>query len=443
MKKTIGIVLIFFNCYFISAQDVNYSFSLSEAVNYAMTHNYTVRNAVLDIEAAENLKKETTAFGLPQIEGTVDYQNFLKQVVTLIPSEFIGQPPGDFVEVIFGTKQNLNATVTLRQLLFDGSYLVGLQSAKTFLKISNLAKEKTDQSIREAVINAYGNVLIAQETILILEKNKLSLEKNLNDTKAFLKNGFAEEQDVEQQQITLSNTNNDLNRAVRFELIANQMFNLTMGIPIATNVKLEDNLEMLTLKSTDLNIISQTFNLDSHIDFKIADNKVISDELLVKFEKSKYLPSLNAFINYSQFANNDNQIFYSGNWFDSSLFGVSLNVPIFSGFQRSSRTQQAKISLLQSEIELTETSEKLKLQVTTAKNKYQFALDQFQTAKQNLVLAESISNKEEIKFFEGISTSIDLTNAQNQLFNQQQNYIQSIFEIIQTKVELENALNIY
>ena len=443
MKKTIGIVLIFFNCYFISAQDVNYSFSLSEAVNYAMTHNYTVRNAVLDIEAAENLKKETTAFGLPQIEGTVDYQNFLKQVVTLIPSEFIGQPPGDFVEVIFGTKQNLNATVTLRQLLFDGSYLVGLQSAKTFLKISNLAKEKTDQSIREAVINAYGNVLIAQETILILEKNKLSLEKNLNDTKAFFKNGFAEEQDVEQQQITLSNVKNDLNRAVRFELIANQMFNLTMGIPIATNVKLEDNLEMLTLKSTDLNIISQTFNLDSHIDFKIADNKVISDELLVKFEKSKYLPSLNAFINYSQFANNDNQIFYSGNWFDSSLFGVSLNVPIFSGFQRSSRTQQAKISLLQSEIELTETSEKLKLQVTTAKNKYQFALDQFQTAKQNLVLAESISNKEEIKFFEGISTSIDLTNAQNQLFNQQQNYIQSIFEIIQTKVELENALNIY
>ena len=443
MKKRIGIVLIFFNCYFLSAQDVNYSFSLSEAVNYAMTHNYTVRNAALDIEAAENLKKETTAFGLPQIEGTVDYQNFLKQVVTLIPSEFIGQPPGDFVEVIFGTKQNLNATVTLRQLLFDGSYLVGLQSAKTFLKISNLAKEKTDQSIREAVINAYGNVLIAQETILILEKNKLSLEKNLNDTKAFLKNGFAEEQDVEQQQITLSNTKNDLNRAVRFELIANQMFNLTLGIPIATNIELKDNLETLTLKSTDLNIISQQFDLDNHIDFKIADNKVISDELLVKFEKSKYLPSLNAFINYSQFANNNNQIFYSGNWFDSSLFGVSLNVPIFSGFQRSSRTQQAKISLLQSEIELTETSEKLKLQVTTAKNKYQFALDQFQTAKQNLVLAESISNKEEIKFFEGISTSIDLTNAQNQLFNQQQNYIQSIFEIIQTKVELENALNIY
>jgi outer membrane protein TolC len=428
------------------AQDVNYSFSLNEAINFALINNYTVKNATLDIEAAEKLKWETTTMGLPQIDAKVDYQNFLKQPVTLIPSEIFGGPSGEFEEVVFGAKQNLNATITLNQLIFDGSYLVGLQSAKTFLKISNLAKEKTDQNIREAVINAYGNVLIAHETILILKRNQKSLEQNLKETKAFLINGFAEEQDVEQQQITLSTIENDLNRAIRFEIIANQMLNLTLGIPIETEVELTDNLEMITLNSTDLNIISSQFQLNNHIDYQIADNKVISGELLVKYEKSMALPSLNAFLNYSQFANNDNnKIFYNGygKWFDSSLFGVSLNIPIFSSLQRSSRTQQAKISLLQSEIELTETSERLKLQVTTAKNKYQFALDQFQTSKQNLVLAESISKKEEIKFFEGISSSIDLTNAQNQLFNQQQIYIQSILQIIQSKVELENALNIY
>jgi outer membrane protein TolC len=446
MKKRISTVIFLFGCYFMIAQDVNYSFSLNEAVNFALINNYTVKNASLDIEVAEKLKWETTTMGLPQIDAKVDYQNFLKQPVTLIPSEIFGGPPGEFEEVVFGAKQNLNATITLNQLIFDGSYLVGLQSAKTFLKISNLAKEKTDQNIREAVINAYGNVLIAHETILILERNQTSLKQNLEETKAFLINGFAEEQDVEQQQITLSTIENDLNRAIRFEIIANQMLNLTLGIPIETQVELKDNLEMITLNSTDLNMISSQFQLSNHIDYKIADNKVISGELLVKFEKSKALPSLNAFLNYSQFANNDNNnIFYDGygKWFDSSLFGVSLNIPIFSSLQRSSRTQQAKISLLQSEIELTETSERLKLQVSTAKNKYQFALDQFQTSKQNLVLAESISKKEEIKFFEGISSSIDLTNAQNQLFNQQQIYIQSILQIIQSKVELENALNIY
>jgi outer membrane protein TolC len=295
------------------------------------------------------------------------------------------------------------------------------------------------------VINAYGTVLVSKETIMILEKNKQVLEKNLNETRALLENGFAEEQDFEQQQITLSNINNELNKATRLEFISKQMFNITLGIPINQTVNLTENLQTLALRSTDLDIVSTQFALENHIDFKIADNKVESDALLVRYEKTKGMPSLNAFINYSQFANNNNFIFFenTGNWFDSSLIGVSLKIPIFSSLQRSSRTQQAKINLKQSEIELDETSEKLKLQVSTAKNRYQFALDQFQTSSQNLVLAERIAEKEQIKFFEGLSSSINLTNVQNQLFSTQQVYVQSILEIIQSKVELENALNIF
>jgi outer membrane protein TolC len=221
------------------------------------------------------------------------------------------------------------------------------------------------------------------------------------------------------------------------------MFNITIGIPIESEVELTQNLDNLAMRSTDLTMISTPFELENHIDYKILDNQVESDELMVKYEKTKGMPSLNAFVNYSTFANNDNFVFFenTGNWFDSSLFGVSLKVPIFSSLGRSSRTQQAKIKLMQSEIERTEVSEKLKLQVSTAKNKYQFALDQFQTSKDNLYLAGSIAEKEQIKFFEGLSTSIDLTNTQNQLFASQQEYIQSIMEIIQSKVELENALN--
>jgi outer membrane protein TolC len=444
MNKVFTFGFLILSAFTVRAQE-SFSFTLDEAVNYALEHNYTVRNAVLDIETAEKQKWEATSFGLPQIDGTVDYQNWIKQAVTFIPAEIVGGPPGEFEEVVFGAKQNMNATVTLNQILFDGSYIVGLQSANTFLKISNLAKEKTDQSIREAVINAYGTVLVSRETISILEKNKAVLEKNLFETRALLENGFAEEQDFEQQQITLSNINNELNKATRLEFISKQMFNLTLGIPIDQTVALTENLENLALRSSDSDIISSQFDLKNHIDFKIADNKVEFGELLVKLEKTKGMPSLNAFVNYSQFANNDNFIFFenAGNWFDSSLFGVSLKVPIFSSLQRSSRTQQAKINLKQSEIDRNETSEQLKLQVSTAKNKYQFALDQFQTSSQNLILAERIAEKEQIKFFEGLSSSINLTNVQNQLFNSQQVYIQSILEIIYTKVELENALNLF
>ena len=389
---------------------------------------------------------EATSYGLPQVDAGIDYQNWIKQQVSFIPSEIIGGDPGEFTPVVFGTKQNMNAKVTVNQLIFDGSYLVGLQSAKTFLMISNLAKEKTEQTIREAVINAYGNVVVAQETLEILYKNKEVLEKNLNETRILLQNGFAEEQDFQQQQITLSSIDNEINRSSRLEVISKQALNITLGIPIESVVELTENLEGLALKSTDLQILYKDFEIENHVDFRIADNQVLSDELLVKYEKSKSIPSINAFVNYNTFQYGNNLIFFDNfddNWFDSSLFGLSMKIPVFSSLQRSSRTQQAKINLMQSEIDKYEVSENLKLQVSTAKNKYQFSLDQFQTSKKNLSLAESIAEKEQIKFFEGLSTSIDLTNTQNQLFGSQQDYIQSILEIIQSKVELENALNLF
>jgi outer membrane protein TolC len=424
-------------------QEKSYVFTLEEAINYAMTNSYAIRLADLDIDAAEKKKWETTAIGLPQIDANGAYSNFLKQGVTLIPSEIFGGPPGEFQEVVFGTKQNLTGTVTLNQLIFNGSYLIGLQAAETYLKISSLSKDKTNQSVREAVINAYGQVLISKENIRILENNRALLQKNLDETKIIFQNGLTEEQDVEQQQITLSNIENELNKSIRLETIAEQMFNLTMGIPIDSEVQFADTIENIGLKSSDLALLSQDFDLKNHIDYKIADNVVTQSELMVKYEKSQALPTLDAFLNYSVFANNDNNVFYGndGEWFDSSLFGVNLRIPIFSSMARSARTQQAKIELMQSQITLDETSQKLKLQVDTAKNKYQYALDHYQTTKENLVLAESIAKKEQIKFFEGLSTSFNLTNSQNQLFNSQQNYLKSILNIIQSKVELENALN--
>ena len=427
------------------SQNESYSFSLDEAVSFAMTNNYSVQNSELDIGIAEKVMDEYRAFGLPQIDGKVDYANYLKQGVTLIPSEIVGGPPGEFEEVIFGTKQNLNATVTLTQVIFDGAYLIALQSTKAYLEISNLAKVKTEQTIRESVINAYGGVLVASETIVILEQNIATLEKNLYETRIILENGFAEVQDFEQQQITLSISENQLNKARRLEDIAKKMFNVIIGLAIEIPVEFTDSLDQLALNSTDLNLINEQFELDKHVDYQIADNQVTTQELQLKYEKSKNIPTLNAFVNYSTFAANDNNVFFdnNGNWFDSSLLGVSLNIPIFSSMERKSRTQQAKMGLDQKIIELDETSQKLKLQVETAKNRYQFALDQLQTTSQNLVLAESIAKKEQIKFFEGLSTSFNLTNAQNQLYNTQQNYIQSILEIIASKIELENALNKY
>ncbi|NQW36764.1 MAG: TolC family protein [Flavobacteriales bacterium] len=444
MKK---ILLVIFSFTFILqgfSQEKTLQFSLDEAINYALKHSYAIRNAKLDIDAAKKKKWETTTIGLPQVDAKVDYQNFLKQVVTLLPAEIIGGTPGEFTEITFGTKQNLNATVTMKQLLFDGSYLIGLQSAKTYLQISKLAKEKTELAIKEAVINAYGNVLLADESVKILENNKILLAKNLKETQAIVKNGLAEEQDAEQLQITLSTIKNQLNKTKRLRDISYKMLNITLGIELDTKITLTNSLENLAIKSTDLKLINQNLNLKSHIDFKIADNTKKSNELLMKYEMSQALPSLSAFVNYSKFANADDFTFFNKDqkWFDSSLFGISLNVPVFSSFKRNSKTQQARIALEQSEIDLQQTSQKLKLQVASAKSDYQFSLDQYVTSKENLRLSESIEHKENIKFFEGVGSSFQLTTAQNQLYQKQQEYLQSILAIINAKIKLENALNI-
>lgn len=443
MKKILLVIFSFAFLWQGFAQKNPLQFSLDEAVNYALEHSYIIQNAKLDIAAAKKKKWETTTIGLPQISATVDYQNFLKQVVTLLPAEIFGGTPGTFNEVTFGTKQNLHTTLTMNQLLFDGSYLIGLQSAKVYLQISELAEQKTEHNIKEAVINAYGNTLLAEESVKILENNLTLLEKNLNDTKAIIKNGLAEEQDAEQMQITLSTIKNQLNKTKRLKDISYKMLNITLGIDLNIPIILTDSLVSLAITNNDLNILNQDFNLENHLDFKIADNSKKSNELLMKFEMSKALPSISTFVNYSKFANSDKFTFLSKDqtWLGSSLFGININVPIFSSFKRSSKAQQAKIALEQSKINLQQTSQKLKLQVANAKSEYQFSLDQYVTAKENLNLSERIEHKENLKFFEGVGSSFELTTAQNQLFQKQQEYLQSILSIINAKIKLENALN--
>ncbi|MBO6880362.1 MAG: TolC family protein [Winogradskyella sp.] len=425
------------------SQDTPTSFTLQEAIDYALENNRQAKNAARDIEAAKQQKWETTATGLPQLDANINYQNNLKQQVSLVPAEFFGGQPGEFAEVIFGTKQNVNATATLNQLLFDGSYLVGLQSAKVFLEISKNAKTKTDLEVREAVINAYGNVLLSEESVKILESNVDVLQKNLNETTKIYENGLEEQESVEQLQITLSNLKSNLNNANRLKSIAYQLFNITLGIDYNTNTTLTDTLENLTLENISLEILSQELDVTSTIDYRIAANDRKSKELLLKLEKSKALPQLSAYLNggYLGFSNEFTFFDNDQNWAGFSSFGLNLNIPIFSSGKRSAATQRAKINLEKSKDDLTETEQRLYLQIETAKSNYKFAIEDYDNKKQNLALAERIEQKNQTKFFEGIGSSFELRQAQTQLYTAQQELLQTMLDVINAKAELETTLN--
>lgn len=424
-------------------QQKEYSFSLEEAISFALDSSYVAINAQRDVAAAIKRKWETTATGLPQINANVNYQNNLKQPTTLLPAEIVGGQAGTFVPVTFGTKQSSNATATLSQLLFDGSYLVGLKAAKVFLNYSKNASEKTKIELKKGVVYAYGSVLLAQENMLVLKKNKKTLEKNLSETQEIYTNGLTEQENVEQLEITLSEIETLLNQTQRQLQIAKETLLMTLGIGIENKIILTETLDQLTQKDTSLSLLNATLNLEEYVDFNIAKNLTQQRDLEVKLEKSKALPSLSAFVNYGTQANSDDFSFFDNKqvWYQSSIFGVSMNVPIFSSGGRSAKTKQAKIALKQAKTQLLETKQKIKLDFNTSKSNYQFALENYENAKKNVALAERIEKKNQIKFKEGLSSSFDLRQAQMQLYSMQQNYLQAMLQVIISHTQLISFLN--
>jgi outer membrane protein TolC len=444
MPKLLTTLLICMFAFNMQAQQETYDFSLQEAIDFAISNNRQVKNAQRDIAIAEKQKWETIATGLPRIDANINYQNFLKQQVSVIPGEIAGQPDVDFVEVIFGVQHNVSAAATLNQLIFDGSYIVGLQSTKVFLDISKLAKDKTDLEVREAVINAYGNVLLAVESEQILIKNRDVLKDNLDETSKIYENGLTDEESVEQLQITLAGIESALKNATRLKAIAYQMFNITIGIDLNTTTNLTDTLEELADANVDLGLLEVDNNVANNVDFQIAENEKLSKELMVKLEKSKALPRLTGFINGGYLGFSEQFTFFQReqNWAGFSAFGLNLDIPIFSSLGRTARTQQAKIDLEKAEESLIEIEQQLSLQIATAKSNYQFAIEDYEIKRENLRLAERIEAKNETKFFEGIGSSFELRQAQTQLYTAQDDYLRSMLAVITNKTALETVLNI-
>jgi len=423
----------------------SYALSLQEAITYGLENSYDAKNALTDVEIALKQKWEVIAQGLPQISGEVTYQNQFIQPTSFIPAVVFdpSADPGDFIPVQFSQKQNASAVATWNQLIFDGSYIVGVQSAKTLLQISENAKVKTDLEVKQAIIEAYGNVLLAQESVSILQKNIETVNKNLNDTQKIFENGLGEEEDVEQLQITALGLETQLNNTVRQLAIAYDMLKLTLGIPIDSKLMVTDELEDLTMQHYDLNLLTQDINPEQNIDYRIAQDQTNLAETEVKLEKSKALPRLSAYLNYGAAGASNSFTFLSDEqrYFEQSILGVSLTVPIFSSGMRAAKTAQKELAYQQSLEDLERARNQVKLQIATARNDYQFALDNFATQEKNLDLAERIENKNSIKFFEGIASSFELSEAQTQLYQAQQDYLQAMYDVIANKAALEKVLD--
>ncbi|WP_234110616.1 MULTISPECIES: TolC family protein [Chryseobacterium] len=421
------------------------SFTIDESWQYAIDHNVAVQKAKIDRTIADQKVKETIGIGLPQISGQAKYNYYLKIPVTLIDaSQFPGSdaPPGTVTEFPMGLKHNANAGLTLTQLIFNGSYLVGLQSSKAFKETMALAEEKTQISIKEGILMSYTAVLVVDENIKTLEENRKVAEKALNDTRETYQLGLIEFQNVEQQEYSYKSLLANQQNLTRDRKKLMMTLKYLMGYPLDQPISLSSSLDELIQKNEGLVDLENQLDLNNHIDYRLKQNQLKLNELKLRLQKSYALPSLSGFANTAyNTGNNQFKIFDTNNrWFNSTILGLQLDVPIFSGFQRHWQTEQAKLDLKKSQLDLQDMEKTLKNNAYSASVDYDNAYNSYKNALELIKLSSSIYNKQQIKFKEGMGSSFDLQQAETQLYNSQAQYYQSALNLIQAKTKLDEAL---
>jgi outer membrane protein TolC len=420
-----------------------HQFSLIQAQDYALKNNTVVKNAIADIGMAKGRVQELTRIGFPQITSEAKYQNFIDIPTSLIPETAFNPngSPDVFFPVQFGTSNNTSASLTATQLIFDGSYLVGLQAARRYLETTDMIAGKVKLETKDQVAISYYMVLIADATSGILKQTSTNTAKILEETKSLYELGFAEITDVQQLQLALSKIQNAELKATIQVTTAQNLLKFNMGYPISDTLQLTESLSTIIQDLKNETTIENTLNLDNHIDFQLSS---LQEELLHlnhRLNKSKRIPTIGAFMSHSQNAFSNNVEFNT--WYPTTLWGISIKAPIFSSFMQNAKEKQSKLRWEKAKNNKWQASENLKMQAENALNEFQLALQQEEIHAQNVQLAATIMAQTIVKKKAGVSTSMEVTQSINQYLEALGQHTQSRFELLSSKIKANKATNNY
>ena len=216
ITNLIIMLTLLFSYSVVSAKDNDKQvFSLQEAIDYALENNYDAMNAKLGIEAADAQLREIVATGFPQISGSVEYNNFFKIPTQLIPGEFFGEPAGSYIPVQFGVRHNATIGITVSQLIFSGSYIVGVQASSVYSDLQEQNNKRSELDVAQSVTQSYYLVLLVEENQRILKQSLENINKIHYEVEQSFKEGFVEETEVKQLQIYVTQLENSLNTLAR------------------------------------------------------------------------------------------------------------------------------------------------------------------------------------------------------------------------------------
>ena len=416
-----------------------YNLSLKDCINYAFEHQDTVLNAQLDVKSADYKVRETTGIGLPQISGSASFQDYLKIPVTLIPAQFFGGPAGSFTAVQFGVKYQSALGLNLTQKLFDGSYLVGLKASRTYKELSQRSYIRSKIEANVNVTKAYYQVLVSAEQIKLLDADITQLEHQLNETTAENKQGSAEKIDVQRTQVQYNNLVTNRENSLQLLALSYQMLKFQMGMPINTELTLTDKLEDVQLADSQAAATSDTTFYHNRIEYNLLETQKRLNELDVSNKKAASYPTLVLNGSYnSSYQNNSFSNLYSSN-FPSSFFGLTLNVPIFSGGQRINQIRESKINVLKSQNDLDNAKNGFLLQANAAHFTYVNSLRSLDNQKRNQQLAQEVLRVTKIKYQQGVGSNLEVTQAQADVETADNQFIQALYNALISKVDQDKA----
>ncbi len=420
------------------AQEIKH-LTIKQAVEYAMENNYQIINAGKDVEAAKYIVKESTSIGLPQIEAVVNYADNIARPVVVIP-DF--NDPSKNMELQFGTNYDASLGGSVSQLLFSGEYIVGLQAARKYLEKTNTDYFKNKVDVKQQVSNSYYAALSAAEALRIIDSTLIITSKLANETKEVFEVGFAEDIDVDQLDLLVSDLEASALYLTSKFIISNAYLKFYLGLSDSDSIVLTDNMEGIISARHNSKLLTDPFNINQNVDFRSITKQKELSWLQVKLEKASYMPSLSANLNYQTQAQRDEWNFFNskGVWYSSSVLGISMQIPIFSSGQRSSKVKQARIAYEQVTVMEQQLTSQLNLQYDAAINEYMNAYRVFENKQVSRKTAEKIYNKTTQKYIEGMSTSLDILNTHNQFLNTENEYINSALILLRTGEELEKIL---
>jgi outer membrane protein len=439
MKKILTLCIFLQSVMILQAQDSKNSFTLKQAVDYALTNQQSVKNALLDEKIAQRKVDELVGIGTPQISGEADFNKFIEIPTSFIPGEFFGGKPGEFIGVKFGQPYTASAGVTATQLLFDGSYLVGLQASRTYRELSKKATAQTKTETGVNVSKAYYGALVSDARLEIIQANIDRVSKLFSDTKALNQNGLVEKIDVDRIELSLNNLKVEKEKITRFKDLSYALLKFQMGFDPHQPITLSDKLDESVLQNV---VIADSVDAAKRPEFALATVQRKLQELDLKRYKSTYYPSLVAFGSASYNASrNEFNIFNTDyKWYPTVVAGLKLSIPIWDGLQKQAKISQARLSLEKVDNSISLLKNSFALEYESARSNYENNLSSLKTVKKNQELATEISRVSKIKYDNGVGSSLELVDAESSVKEADANYFNTLYDAIISKIDLEKTL---